>query len=154
MNATLETADDRHVLRFEHRLDHPIERVWRAITEPEQLRSWFPVSEPLKVAESDPPSLLAGTWYGEELRFELGGEGEGCLLVFTHAFADRAKAARDAAGWDCCLARMDALLAGEPLGERESLERWPDIHERYAESFGVDPRLGRETFAKHVTRQT
>jgi uncharacterized protein YndB with AHSA1/START domain len=36
------TPDGRLVLRFERRLAHPPAKVWRAITEPEQLRAWFP----------------------------------------------------------------------------------------------------------------
>jgi hypothetical protein len=75
------------------------------------------------------------------------------VLVFTHAFAEREKAARDAAGWDSCFARFDALLAGEPLSETDSLKSWPEKHERYAQSFGVDPQLGRDTFAQHVAQQ-
>jgi uncharacterized protein YndB with AHSA1/START domain len=153
MNGTLETIDSGFILRFERRLDHPVERVWRAITDPNDLRHWFPQSEPLQVTQSEPPRLLAGTWYGDALRFELRPDGEGCVLVFTHAFAEREKAARDAAGWDSCFTRFDALLAGQPQSETESLEHWPETHERYAQNFGVDPRLGRETFAEHTAGQ-
>ncbi|MEA2587510.1 MAG: hypothetical protein QOH66_437, partial [Actinomycetota bacterium] len=43
MNGKLEALDaDRWTLRFERHLAHPVEKVWRALTEPEQLRSWFP----------------------------------------------------------------------------------------------------------------
>src|SRR5205085_289579 len=42
VNATLHTSDGRPMLRFERRLEHPPERVWRAITEPEELAHWFP----------------------------------------------------------------------------------------------------------------
>ena len=39
----LEVRDDgKYVLRFERRLAHSPERVWRALTEPEELRQWFP----------------------------------------------------------------------------------------------------------------
>ncbi len=153
MNAILETVGDRQVLRFERNMDHSVERVWRAITEPNDLRNWFPQSEPLEIAENDPPRLLAGTWYGDALRFELMPEGEHCVLVFTHAFTDRAKAARDAAGWESCFMRFDALLAGKPMSDSDSLESWPATHERYAQHFGVDPQLGRDTFAQHVAEQ-
>jgi hypothetical protein len=153
MTATLKTADSGYVLRFERRLDHSPERVWRAITEPEELAHWFPPGEELQVTESEPPSLLAGTWFGDELRFELQADGDGCLLVFTHAFADRARAARDAAGWDRCFVRFDALLRGEPMSEEDSLEGWSEVHERYAADLGVDPELGRQALAEHPTQQ-
>lgn len=147
------TLESGPVLRFERRYEHPVERVWMAITDSEELSHWFPPGEELKVTESSPPHLLAGTWYGHELRFELEEDGEGCLLVFTHAIAERDTAARDAAGWDVCFERLQALLTGEPLSESDSLARWPAKHERYAERFGVDPRLGREAFARNAARE-
>ena len=150
------TQQDRRVnldagptLQLEHRYDHSVERVWKAITSADELRHWFPPGAELKVTECEPPHLLAGSWYGDQLRFELRPDGDGCVLLFSHAFADRRKAARDAAGWDCCFARFSALLAGEPMSEADSLRAWPDTHERYAEQFGVDPELGRKTFAEH-----
>ena len=152
-DGTLETIEARPALRFERRLGHSVERVWRAISDPDELRHWFPPDEPLTVTESDPPRLLAGTWFGDPLRFELRPDGEGCVLVFTHVFADRDTAARTAAGWDSSFARLGALLAGEPLGYEDSLEAWPEIHERYAERFGVDPELGRKAFEEHPTQQ-
>jgi uncharacterized protein YndB with AHSA1/START domain len=42
---SVERREGKHVLRFERRLEHPIERVWAAITEPEQLEGWFGDSE-------------------------------------------------------------------------------------------------------------
>jgi uncharacterized protein YndB with AHSA1/START domain len=42
VNGSLHTADGRSVLRFERWLAHPVEKVWRAITEPDELDAWFP----------------------------------------------------------------------------------------------------------------
>ena len=41
MDGTLETIDGRPALRFQRRLAHPVDRVWRAITEPDELEDWF-----------------------------------------------------------------------------------------------------------------
>jgi uncharacterized protein YndB with AHSA1/START domain len=41
---TYETIDGRPALRFERRYAHPVERVWRAVTEPGELAAWFPCS--------------------------------------------------------------------------------------------------------------
>jgi uncharacterized protein YndB with AHSA1/START domain len=153
MTGTLENIDDRPTLRFERRYDHDVERVWRAITDPDELHYWFPPGEELEVAESEPPRLLAGSWYGDDLRFELRPDGQGCVLVFTHSFADRDKAARDAAGWDRCFARLEALLQGEPMSEKQSLEGWSEVHERYAAEFGVDPALGRQALDEHDSQR-
>jgi uncharacterized protein YndB with AHSA1/START domain len=153
MTGTLENIDDRPTLRFERRYDHDVERVWRAITDPDELHYWFPPGEELEVTESEPPRLLAGSWYGDDLRFELRPDGQGCVLVFTHSFADRDKAARDAAGWDRCFARLEALLQGEPMSEKQSLGGWSEVHERYAAEFGVDPALGRQALDEHDSQR-
>ena len=36
------TDDGRVAIRFVRLLPHPPEKVWRAITDPEQLAAWFP----------------------------------------------------------------------------------------------------------------
>jgi uncharacterized protein YndB with AHSA1/START domain len=136
-------------LRLERRYRHPVERVWRAISEPAELAQWFPAGAPMEIVERDAPRLLVATWFGDALRFELRPDGSGCVLVFTHGFADRDTSARTAAGWDRCFARFDALLAEQPMSEAVSLELWPAVHERYAEHFGVDPEIGRRAYAAH-----
>jgi uncharacterized protein YndB with AHSA1/START domain len=147
---TLEDAADGAArLRLERRYRHPVERVWRAISEPAELAQWFPADAPMEVVERDAPHRLLATWFGDTLRFELRPDGPGCVLVFTHEFAERDVAARTAAGWDRCFARFEALLAEQPMSEAVSLELWPDVHERYAERFGVDPEIGRRAYAAH-----
>jgi uncharacterized protein YndB with AHSA1/START domain len=168
MNGRLLTDGARPALRFERHLAHPVERVWRAITDPEELRHWSPAvpqwtlepgatftiegagEETGRIVEVSPPHLLVCEWGGDRMRYELAAEGDGCLLVFEHEFGDRDLTAQTAAGWDVCLDRLEALLAGAPLAERESLERWPQLHERYAAAFGIDPEIGRRTFAQHM----
>jgi uncharacterized protein YndB with AHSA1/START domain len=141
--------DDGPSLRLERRYRHPVARVWRAISDPDELARWFPPDAPLQVTRSEPPHLLAGTWFGDPLRFELRADGDGCLLVFTHVFEERDTAARTAAGWDRCFARLDALLADQTMSEEESFVDWPAVHECYAEKFAVDPQLGRRAYAEH-----
>ena len=170
MNGSLITVDNRPALRFERHLDYSVERVWRAISEPEELRRWYPgvptwdlepgasfTNEQWEGAgqinEVEPPRLLAYTWGVEQFRFELQPDGDGCLLVFTHVFDDRALGAQHAAGWDTYFDRLDAHLAGGYLSEEEAHERWPELHERYAESFGLDPEVGRRMFAQHQRQE-
>jgi uncharacterized protein YndB with AHSA1/START domain len=171
MNGRLDTTGARPVLRFERHLDHPVQRVWRAITDPEELRDWFPGVPrfPLEAGAEfvvegepggrgrllaiEPPHLLDFEWGGEHLRFELAPDGDGCLLTFTQELGDRGLGAQTAAGWELCFDRLAGLLAGTPISDGESLERWPELHERYAEAFGLDPEVGRRTFAQHHPRQ-
>ncbi|HEX6115551.1 MAG TPA: SRPBCC family protein [Solirubrobacterales bacterium] len=141
--------EDGPRLRFRRRFAHPPERVFRAVMDAGERAEWFPADAPLEVVESEAPGLIVGTWFGDTLRFEIRADGDGSLLEFTHEFEDRDTSARTAAGWDRVFARLGALLAGEPLGEKESLEKWPEVHEAYAEAFGVDPEIGRRAFAEH-----
>ena len=161
----LTDLDGRTAVRFKRRLGHPPERVWRAITEPKDLEAWFPAAiegdlskpgaelsfpfregeaetEPGEVIESDPPRLLAYTWGGQELRFELEPDGDGTRLVFTHAL-DREETAQVAAGWQIKFEELEALLAGEPQPEFDR-ERWSEIHDGYASEFGVDRERGHQ----------
>ena len=158
MNGSLETIDNRPALRFERHVNHSVERVWRAISEPAELARWFvaaPSSKPAagarfeaaglagEVTEFDAPHVFAWSWGGELFRFELRPDGRGCVLVFTHVFSDRSFAAQHAAGWETYLNRLDAHLAGGFLSEEEAHTAFPELHERYAESFDSDPAPGR-----------
>ena len=139
---------DGPMLRLERRYDQPVERVWRALTDPIELQHWFPGE--LEIIERDPPRRLVGSWQGDgTLRFELRPEGEGCVLVFTHALTDRDQAALAAAGWDRCFARLDALFADHTMSEADSLTAWPDVHERLAKTWNIDPEIGRNAYARH-----
>jgi uncharacterized protein YndB with AHSA1/START domain len=157
-DGTLETIDGRPALRFERHLPYPIERVWRAVSDPAELEAWFPAAADWtpaagesfaaggaagEVVEVEPPQRLAWTFNGERYSFELAATDGGCRLVFIHVFADRARAAQTAAGWDAYLSRLEPHLAGDPVSEAEAHEGWDGIHERYAERFGVDPAPGR-----------
>jgi len=42
LDGTLTTIDGRPALRFERRYPQPIERVWRAVTDPTEMATWFP----------------------------------------------------------------------------------------------------------------
>ena len=149
--ATLITGGARPAVRLERLLPDPPEVVWRAITEPEQLKGWFPCDvivadggwEPGAtirfefpglamdgaVLEADEPRRLAFTWGEEILRFELRAEGDGTRLVLTDELPGSI-AARNAAGWDGCLDRL-AGLSGGP---------WRARFDRYTAVF--EPELG------------
>jgi uncharacterized protein YndB with AHSA1/START domain len=162
MSGTLETVDGRPALRFERRLAHPVERVWRAVTDPDELARWFVASVPWtpaagetftameqagEITEVTLPRRIAWTWGGEAFSFDVAPDGDGCRLVFVHVFGDRSLGAQHAAGWEAYFARLDAHLRGEFLSEQEAHEREPELHEQYAERFGLDPEVGRRALA-------
>jgi uncharacterized protein YndB with AHSA1/START domain len=163
-NGTLETVDGRPTLRFERRLPHPIDRVWRAVSEPRELAQWFvaPVEwtpevgetftsmeQPGEVTEVDPPRALEWVWGGEAFRFQLEPNGDGCVLVFTHAFDERTFGPQHASGWDAHLARLEAHLAGRTMSEEEFLAPLVELNDFYAERFGMDAEVGRRAIAQY-----
>ena len=155
MYGTYETIEGKPAVRFERRYPHPVDRVWRAVTDPQQLAHWFPSEvevdlreggamgftfpggemEPMqgRVTELDPPHRLSFLWGDEHLRIELEPDGDGCRLRFTHVLSTREQAARDAAGWHVCLDRLEQLLggdAGEAPGS-EATDEWSAHYEEY-----------------------
>jgi uncharacterized protein YndB with AHSA1/START domain len=167
MNGSFETVDDRPALLFERHFDHSVDRVWRALTEPDELSRWFvaPIEwgpevgerfesygQSGEVTELDPPHVLGYAWGGERFRFELRPEGHGSLLDFTHVFDERALGAQHAAGWETYFKRLDAHLAGDFLSAEEAHEGVAEIHERYAGRFGLDPEVGRRQFVEQQQR--
>jgi uncharacterized protein YndB with AHSA1/START domain len=163
----IELAGDRVGVRFERRLGHSPERVWRAITEPAELAKWFPAdiegdlmtagaelrfpfregeaeTESGEVIETDPPWVLDFTWGGQSLRFELEPDGDGTRLTFTHALP-REETAQVAAGWELRLGALEDVLDGRQPPDDFDEDRWVEVHADYAERFGVDPGRGLAT---------
>ena len=163
-DATLQDEQGRTVLRFERTLQHPPERVWRALTEVDDLRAWHPSPFELepevggavkflapdgaafgdgRVTEYDPPRALAYTWGEDLLRWALQPHDDGCLLVLTHTFDDHYKAARDAAGWTICLANLERRLAGARAvggADEEGVPAdWRELNAEYEKRFGIPP---------------
>jgi len=161
-DAVLQDEDGRSVLRFERVLDHPVERVWAALTELDDLRRWHPSPFELErrvggqidflapegnafgcsyVTAYEPPRLLAHGWGEDHLRWELTPHDSGTRLVLTHTFDDRLKAARDAAGWDLCLDGMAAWLSSHdnpaPTGEAAIPAGWSELNQAYERRFGI-----------------
>ena len=134
---TQETIDGRPALRFERRLAHPIERVWRAVSEPDELAGWFvaPVAwipeqgetfeaagDTGKVTVVDPPRTLAWEWGAERYRFELSAaDDDTTTLVFTHVFSGALGPDwQHAAGWETYFDRLEVHLDGGHLSEEDA----------------------------------
>jgi uncharacterized protein YndB with AHSA1/START domain len=160
MYGTLDRLDDgRFRLRFTRTLAHPVERVWRAITEPEHLAHWFPTTiEGERAAGAslrfsfpggqappfdgemlayEPPSLMELRWGTDVVRLELRPTATGTRLTLLDTLDERGKAARDGAGWHVCLDNLEAELRGEP-SPGEDTAGWSDVHPRYVERFGPE----------------
>jgi uncharacterized protein YndB with AHSA1/START domain len=153
----LEQVGDCWRLRFTRRLRHDPQTVWRAITEPEHLRAWFPdgVSGEFavggrlrfapgrgaafegKVRAVDPPRLLEFTWGTDLLRFEIAPADDGCTLTLFDTLDEVGKGARDAAGWHVCLDALERALDGAPEPPTGTAE-WAAAHPDYVAKFGPE----------------
>jgi len=151
------TDGARPAVRLERHLPEPPSVVWRAITDRDELRAWFPsdvvvadgrweVGAALTflfppevidmtltgtVLEIEEPTTLVFTWGEETLRFELSPEDGGTRLVLIDELPPGA-AARSAAGWDVCLDRL--------VGLDPAPDAWRPLFEAYAARF--EPALG------------
>ena len=155
---TIEQVNDgRWRLRFTRTLVHPQTKVWRAVTEPEQLARWFPttidgeraagaplrftfpndMAEPFdgEMLAYEPESAIEFRWGPDLVRIELRAVGEGTELTLLDTLEERGKAARDGAGWHTCLDALEAALAGEDEA-RAQMDTWAAVHPHYVESFG------------------
>ena len=142
-DGTLETRDGRHVMRYERRLAHPVERVWAALTQPSELRGWLADADIDLVAGGrvqlrwlntddegnravadgtvsalDPPRLLElDTEPHGVLRWELReADGGGTALTFTVSVpAPNEGVDLARAGWHIHLEHLADALDGRPV---------------------------------------
>ena len=164
IEGTLEHVDGRPALRFRRRLNHPVERVWRAVSAYDDLAAWFvapmeftgvgqkfeAMEQHGEVLRFEPPNVVEWQWGEEEFSFDLRPDGDGTLLTFVHVFADRDRAANYASGWHFHFDRLRAHLDGEPVPEADA-ERLVELNDRYADWLGVDAEVGRRIIAEHFT---
>ncbi|MFE2297229.1 SRPBCC family protein [Streptomyces sp. NPDC059445] len=154
--ATYLTLDDgRPAVRFSRVHDHPADRLWRFLTDPDELVAWFPSRAEMelrpggtitfsgdphmpgstgRVLAVDPPRRLSFEWGGDELRFDLEVlDGGRTRFTLTDVLAERNTAARNGAGWEVCLAALDRVARGEPTeGPRAGgIPAWKEIYEDY-----------------------
>jgi uncharacterized protein YndB with AHSA1/START domain len=136
---TLERRDEHQVIRVERRLAHPVKRVWRAITEPDEIAAWLALAE-LELEEGgrvvltwqntdddgntavargtvsalDPPRLLElDTDIHGRLRWELEAADDGTALTFTAEVELPADFETEViAGWHIHLDHLEEVLDG------------------------------------------
>jgi len=147
-------------------LRHSPEKVWRALTDPNELHEWAPfdadgnlgsagakvnlttVGAPkphvteTTVERADAPNLLEYKWGDHETRWQLEGTDQGTRLTLWTKI-DRRFIAMGAAGWHVCFDVLDHFLGGDPIGRMVAgdalkSEGWQRLHKEYAAQFGVE----------------
>jgi uncharacterized protein YndB with AHSA1/START domain len=164
--AQVQKDGDHWTLVLTRELRHSPDKVWRALTDPAQLREWAPfdadgdlgtagatvtlttVGAPkphvteTTVTRADASSRLEYNWGGFDMRWQLEPIAGGTrLTLWTNI--DRRYIAMGAAGWHLCLDVLDHLLAGTPLGrivgpDAMQFEGWQRLHAEYSREFGVE----------------
>lgn len=154
--AQYEIENNLCTMRFERQIAQPIERVWAALTEPEELKAWFypfvgtlAVGETVvipwdedgglttRIVEFDPPKVFAWTWHkpGEPesiVRWELSSESAGTKFVLTHSLPVLgAREPTDTlAGWQEHIDTLVDNLTGNPRAWSNDV--WRSLKNRYA----------------------
>jgi uncharacterized protein YndB with AHSA1/START domain len=122
---------------FERRFKAPPERVWRALTDPEELAGWLaPTEIDLRVGgrvlirfenaeergtikELREPEVLAYTWAEGKtpslVRFELTPDGRGTHLTLTHRFEEAIDLSAYGGGWHHHLEVLAGHVGGTPV---------------------------------------
>ena len=163
--ARVEKTGDKWTLVLVRELHHPPEKVWRALTDPDELRQWAPydsdknlgragtqvtlttVGAPsphvvqTTVKRADAPNELEFEWGGGDLRWELRPHGSGTRLTLW-AKIDRRYVAMGAAGWHVCLDVLGHLLDGDAIGRMAGVavlqfEGWQRLNAEYGKQFGA-----------------
>jgi uncharacterized protein YndB with AHSA1/START domain len=160
----VEPDGDRWRLIFTRTLRHPPERVWAALTDPQQLPAWAPFTAdrpldrvgdivltmidgekredmPSTVLRVEPPHLLEHTWDTDLLRWELRPAPPGTRLTLRHTIAERSWVPKVAAGWHLCLVVAERLLDGDPVGpvtgEAAAEHGWAELRDGYADRLEI-----------------
>lgn len=132
--ATIQKRDgDKWTLVLVRQMRHAPEKVWKAITDPAELKEWAPydvdrnlgtvgatfkltwIGSPTPidytVTRADAPKVLEFT----DMRWELEPMAGGTRLTLW-ASLDRRYVAMGAAGWHICLDVLDQFVGGTPIG--------------------------------------
>lgn len=157
---------DRWTLVIARDLRHPPAKVWKALTNPEDLREWAPFDSDRNlgtvgtatlstfgaphvtethVKRADAPKVLEFEWGGGDIRWELEPlAGNGTRLTLW-AHLDRRYIAMGAAGWHICFDVLDRLLDGQPIGrmagpELMKFDGWQRLTAEYGKQFRLEAR--------------
>ena len=157
--AEVRKEGDKWTLILVRELRHAPERVWKALTDPAQLREWAPFEADGNLGA---PRMVKLTWVGSpqalethvtraeapklleygDMRWELEASGGGTRLTLWHSI-DRRFVAWGAAGWHISFDVLDRLLSGTPIGrivgpEAMKFEGWQRLSGEYAKQFGAE----------------
>ena len=164
--AQVQKDGEKWTLVVVRELRHSPEKVWKALTDPAQLREWAPfeadgsmdsagvavklttVGAPAPrvtettVTRAEAPEVLEYKWGGFDMRWKLEAAGGGTRLTLWINIGHRF-IAMGAAGWHICFDVLDRLLGGNPIGRMVGPDAmkfggWQRLHAEYVKQFGIE----------------
>ncbi len=147
--------DDGMRLEFVRTYPDPIERVWAAVTEPDELAAWYgtwrgdPTSgtvelasieggdefKPVEIVECHPPrrvAIVLPTPYGPWPLSVTLSESDGITtLVFVHRLTEPYDATSIGPGWHYYLDRLGATISGGTMPQGEDWPSYEPLGARY-----------------------
>lgn len=123
---------DGYMVEFERSLQHPIEKVWDALTNPSVLKVWFTEvemdfreggkmvihfadgsSSNGEIVTIQPPTLFEFTWEGELAQWKLSASSKtSCVLKLTYSKLAKDYAIKAPAGFHIILDQLESVLNG------------------------------------------
>jgi len=173
VDGTVVVSGETALIAFERRLNHPIEAVWDALTDPEERAAWLgrgtvephvggqvsimigPADRagrqrPMvgRVLAWDPPRVLEHEWDQPGLavsivRWELAADGDRTVLKLTHRRSVAPGATGGRAGWHAFLDRLTARLDGQPVPD------WGVRRAEVQDAYGEAPLAGAGETGNH-----
>jgi uncharacterized protein YndB with AHSA1/START domain len=156
---------ERWTLVFVRNLRHSPEKVWAALTQPDQLSQWSPYTADrdlgstgeatlsmidgmstqdlaATVTHVEPLKVLEYTWGSDQLRWELAAVDAGTQLTLMQTVKDKDWVPKVAAGWHLCLDVAEHLLDGNPIGPIRGADAvnygWSELNAAYADHLSIE----------------
>lgn len=152
-NGTLHKSEGRFELRFKRFFPQSPEEVFLVITDPNSFSQWYPFATgemELKmngiikfddgegttyegiITELEKSKVFGFREVDDLINISLKEDGKGCVMTFSHTFADDAWAVQTAAGWHRCLDVLVQIIRGVPIKWQENAA---ELREMYSKEF-------------------
>ncbi len=143
-----------YTVKFERRSKRSADRLWRAITDSDELTKWmrYPIKVDLRrggefyadfspedpihgvITALDPGKVFAYSWGRSVVEWTVEPDGEGSKYTFIHQGLDRFDGDEGLyAGWHGFLDALDLHLDGEAMTKEEDAAEWERLKPIYKE---------------------
>jgi uncharacterized protein YndB with AHSA1/START domain len=134
-----QAPDGSTTVRFDRRLRHPVERVWEALTDPDELRSWWGDTK-LEPVEG---GLFQLRWRNTDENGHVATlDGTITTIDPPRLLEISADWGSTAAGWHLHLDALATVLAGGEVDIAHPDDLFAPLQQAYSEKYGAPPEPG------------